>query len=234
MKSPSYPNPDFRKLTKADGVPRCNGWYRFSRKMLQIGILTWLQFRAFGRHHAPAKGSVIFIANHQSFLDPMMVGMCIQRPMNFMARDSLFRNKIFAWMISSVYAFPVRRGTADVGAMKEAMRRLKKGGQVLLFAEGTRTKDGRIAKFLPGVALLAQRSAQWTVPVMLEGAYDAWPKTQLLPSRGHMIVRFGRPIPQSEAKKLKPAEFVESVRQSIITMQHETRLSIGKEMLKYD
>ena len=178
---------------------------------------------------------MVYISNHQSFVDPPLMGMALKRPVNFMARDTLFHNPVFKRIISAVHAFPVRRGKADLGAMKEAMRRLKRGGQVGIFAEGTRTQDGRIGPFLPGVTLLAQRAAKWTVPVLIEGAYDIWPRSQALPSLGgHIIVRYGKAIPQTEVKKHSAAEFIESVRQTLITMQHEVREVLRKPRLEYD
>ena len=137
-------------------------------------------------------------------------------------------------VIQAVNAFPVRRGTADLTAMKEAMRRLKAGHQVVLFAEGTRTLDGRIAPFLPGVALLAQRTADWTVPVMIDGAFEAWPRTQLLPGPGNVIVRYGAPIPQAETRRMSAEELVAHLRRIIIDMQTETRRRIGRPELRYD
>jgi len=115
------------------------------------------------------------------------------------------------------------------------MRRLKAGGQVVIFAEGTRTRDGRINPFLPGVAMLAQRAAKWTVPVLIEGAYDVWPRTQAMPSFGkHIVVRYAPAIPQAEAKKHTPADFVESVRQTLIAMQHDVRKTLGKPPIEYE
>ena len=175
----------------------------------------------------------MYICNHQSFLDPILMSLGLCRPMNYMTRDSLFRNPLFGRVIRSFNAFPVRRHTADLAAMKEAMRRLKAGGQVVVFAEGTRTTDGRVGPMLPGVALLAQRAAQWTVPVAIDGAFEAWPRTQPLPSPGFISVSYGRPIPREQAADMEPHELMRRVRATIIDLQADLRRRTCRPALKY-
>jgi len=231
----SYPNPLLRSWRFPGDVEQTRLFYRLCRDTLRLWISAATRIRVFGRHHEPAEGGVVYISNHQSFLDPPLMGMALKRPVNFMARDTLFRNPYFRRVIEAVNAFPVKRGKADLGAMKEAMRRLKRNGQVGIFAEGTRTRDGRIGPFLPGVALLSQRAAKWTVPVLIEGAYDIWPRSQALPSLGgQLIVRYGRAVPQTDVKKQASGDFLESVRQTLITMQHEVRETLHKPRLIYD
>jgi len=231
----SHPNPLLRAWDLGGRVERPTPFYRFSRRSLQLLFLSALRYRVFDRCREPAEGSVVYISNHQSFMDPPLMAMALKRPVHFMARDSLFRNPAFKRLIESVNAFPVHRGKADLGALKEGMRRLKRGGQVVVFAEGTRTPDGRIAPFLPGVALLAQRAAKWTVPVLIDGAYEIWPKGQALPSLGGtIVVRYARPIPQAETRKHKAADFVAGVRETLIGMQHDVRRRFGRPQLEYD
>lgn len=231
----SYPNPMLRAWGLGGLVERPKPFYRFCRYLLKMTISSGWRLRVFDRHHEPTEGSVIYICNHQSFMDPPLMGMALRRPLHFMARDSLFRHWIFGPAIEAVNAFPVRRGTADLRALKEAMRRLKRGVQMVVFAEGTRTRDGHIGPFLPGVAMLAQRAADWTVPVLIDGAYEAWPRTRALPSLGgHIVVRYAPAIPRAEAAKHTPADFIASVRQTLIDMQADIRSKLGRPALEYD
>lgn len=236
MNAPAtHPNPLLRAWDLGGQIECPKLFYRFCRRTLQGLFLAAWRLRVFDRHYEPAEGSAVYISNHQSFMDPPLMGMGLRRPVHFMARDSLFRNPIFKRIISSVNAFPVRRATADTGALKEALRRLKGGAQVAIFAEGTRTRDGHIGPFLPGVAMLARRAAMWTVPVLIEGAYECWPRTQALPSLGgQIVVRYARPIPQAEAKKQSPADFLDTVRQTLIDMQTEVRRKLGRPALNYE
>ncbi len=233
MTSPtSHPNPLLARGIGSD-VPRPTPYYRFNRLLMRgIAPALW-RIRVFGRRHEPPRGGAVYIANHQSFLDPMLVGFALTRPLNYMARDSLFRVPGLGWWIRSVNAFPVKRGKADTGAIKEAMRRLKQGRQVVVYAEGTRTRDGRVGPFLPGVAVLAQRSADWAIPVTIEGAFDVWPRTQLLPWGGQIVVRYGRAIPRAQARAQSAQAFVDRVRDEIIAAQADLRRRLGKPPLRY-
>ena len=230
---PSYPNPRLRGWRFEPGVPLPSLYYRFMRCGCRVLMGSLWKVRAFNRHLEPASGSAVYICNHQSFLDPMLMSMPLRRPMNYMARDSLFGFGPFARLIRSVNAFPVRRGTPDLAAMREAMRRLKAGGQVVVFAEGTRTRDGRIAPLLPGVAILAQRSADWTVPVVIDGAFEAWPRTQMLPSPGMVSVCYGQPISRDQAQALAPDQLMSNVRQTLIDLQADLRRRTGRSELAY-
>jgi 1-acyl-sn-glycerol-3-phosphate acyltransferase len=230
----SYANPLLWRFRLPPGAPPPTPFYRFMRLLFRATVTPWLKVRVFDRRYEPAAGSAVYICNHQSFMDPILMAYALRRPMHFMARDTLFRTPGFKQVIRAVNAFPVRRGTADLTAMKEAMRRLKAGHQVVLFAEGTRTLDGRIGPFLPGVALLAQRTADWTVPVVIDGAYEAWPRTQLFPGPGNVVVRYAPPIPQAETRKMSPEALVAHLRRIIIDLQTDTRRRIGRPALQYE
>lgn len=235
MKSPtSFANPELSGLRLPAGVPGPTPLYFFVRVALQVLMSAAWKVRVLNRHYEPTRGGAVYICNHQSFLDPMLMSFSLRRPMSYMARDTLFRMPGFKHLIAALNAFPVRRGTADTGAMKEAMRRLRAGGQVVIFAEGTRTEDGRIASFLPGVALLAQRSAEWTVPVVIDGAYEAWPRTQKLPSPGSIVVQYAEPIHREQARKMGVEPLINQVRDTIIEMQTDIRRRMGRPALKYD
>ena len=235
MRAPaSYSNPALRSWRLGDGIQQPTLWYCCARRTLQVvSCLLW-KLRVFDRHLEPADGGVLYVSNHQSFLDPCLMSLALRRPVNYLARDSLFRRRGFGRLIGSLNAFPVRRGTADVAALKETMRRLKRGAQMVLFAEGTRTTDGRIGPFLPGVAMLAQRAAKWTVPVVIDGAFEAWPRWQALPGAGSIVVRYARPIPQDEARQQQPGDLLERLRQVLIDMQGEVRRRAGRPPLEYD
>jgi 1-acyl-sn-glycerol-3-phosphate acyltransferase len=231
----SYPNPLLRDWVLSGGaVQQPNLWYRVMRRFFQVGMGAVWQLRVFNRHLEPAHGGAVYISNHQSFLDPMLASLALRRPMNYMARDTLFRFPVFRQIIESLNAFPVRRGTADLTALKEAMRRLKAGGQVVVFAEGTRTTDGRIAPMLPGVAVLAQRAAEWTVPVLIDGAFEAWPRTSLLPTLGSVVIQYGQPIPQKVAREMTPEALVDTVRRRLIDIQTDVRRRVGRPPLRYE
>ena len=123
-------------------------WYALWRHVAQVQFVVVFGIRVFHRERLPACGGVLVISNHQSYLDPILAAVGMPRPFHPMARESLFRVAPFRWLIRSLYAFPVRRASADLGAIREALRRLKAGSVVLMFPEGTRTRDGSIGRLV--------------------------------------------------------------------------------------
>ena len=231
----SHPNPKLRKLWFFGGkIQNASAYYRIWRRILQVVVSMIWRVRVYNRHFEPHEGGTVYICNHQCFFDPVLMSYALRRPVNYMARDTLFKVPVLSFHITAANAFPIKRGTGDTGAMREAMRRVKNGGTLVLFAEGTRTDDGKINPFLPGVALIAQRAAKWTVPVLIEGAHECWPKGRLFPMPGRITIRYLKPIPQEVARSMKAKEFVADVRKQLIELQHDVRRRMGRDELKYD
>lgn len=159
-----------------------------------VGAALW-RLRVYGAENIPREGGVLLASNHQSVLDPSLVASCLPREMHFMARRSLFRNPVFGAIIARCNAFAIERDTADVKGVKEAIARLQAGNILLVFPEGTRTRNGSIGPMKAGVGTLAERAAVPIVPVLIEGAYEVWPKGALLPWFGRIRVVVGKPLP---------------------------------------
>jgi 1-acyl-sn-glycerol-3-phosphate acyltransferase len=155
---------------------------------------TW-QLRPRDAANVPVSGGVLLAATHQSFLDPLLVACCLDREIHFMARRTLFEIPGFGRLIVATNAFPIDRDTGDVKGVKTAIERLKAGNALLVFPEGTRTRDGTIAPMKAGVRILAERAAVPVVPVLIWGAHEVWPKGRALPGfRGRIDIVFGRPF----------------------------------------
>ena len=119
--------------------------------------------------------------------------MGVNRRMNYLARDTLFTFPPFRWLIHSVDAIPIDREGLGLSGVKESLRRLKRGEMVVVFPEGTRTRDGEIGRFRPGFTALASRSGAAILPVAIEGAFAAWPRWQPFPGRGRVLSAMGHP-----------------------------------------
>jgi 1-acyl-sn-glycerol-3-phosphate acyltransferase len=186
-------------------------WWKCCQWSVRLtGTVLW-QFRAFGVRNIPREGGVLLACNHQSYLDPALVGSCLLREMHFMARSSLFRNPVFGAMITALNAFPVERDSADVRAVKGAIDRLKAGCVVLVFPEGTRTRTGAVGRMKSGAALLAERAGVPIIPVLIEGAFQVWPKGERRwPGLGRVRVVFGKPMPPAGDPGVDPGERVRS------------------------
>lgn len=170
-------------------------WWWLAQLLIRVGGAVLWRLRALGTENIPREGGVLLAANHQSYLDPPLVASCLPREMHFMARRSLFRNPAFRAIIVSCNAFPIDRDTADVKGVKEAIGRLEAGNLLLVFPEGTRTRNGEIGRMKAGIGVLAERASVPIVPVLIDGAYEVWPKGRLLPRVGGRITLvFGKPL----------------------------------------
>ena len=169
-------------------------WWRLSQELSRFGAGVFWKFRAFGLENIPRTGGVLLASNHQSFLDPVLVAMVLSREMHFMARQTLFRNPVLRVIIVGYNSFAINRDSADVKGVKEAIARLEAGNILLVFPEGTRTGDGSIGRMKPGIGVLAERAAVPIVPVLIQGAYEVWPKGQAIPHLGRISLVFGKPL----------------------------------------
>jgi 1-acyl-sn-glycerol-3-phosphate acyltransferase len=173
-------------------------WYQLWRRILQLVAVLVYRVRYAGLENIPATGGVLIVSNHQSHFDPPLVGIGSRRQMNYVARRSLFNWRPFGWFLKSVGAIPIDRDGIGLSGIKESLKLLKHGEMVLIFPEGTRTRDGEIGPFRPGFTTLAARSKASILPVAIDGAYQAWPRTQKYPGFGRIRVCFGQPIPHTE------------------------------------
>ncbi len=144
-------------------------------------------------------GACLFASNHQSMLDPPLLGSCLPREISFIARRSLFDNPVFGFVIRACHSIPVDRGEADIGAIRSALAALAAGEGLLIFPEGTRSRDGLIANAKAGAGLLACKSGVPVVPIHIRGARDVLPRGANFPVGSARIrVRFGRAMTPAE------------------------------------
>lgn len=198
-------------------------YYRFCQLVCQVTYLLLFRGRVFGTRNVPRSGGVLLVCNHQSFLDPVLATLALPRECHYMARATLFRNRFFRRLIESLNAFPIKRGTGDVGAVKETLRRLKRGALVTTFPEGTRTFDGHVAPMQTGVVLLARRAGVPIVPTLILGAYEAWPRQALLPRPAPIIVAYGEPLWPRQMQGVFDEDCVSIVRGRILEMMARYR-----------
>ena len=165
-----------------------------------------------GAEHIPDTGAVIVAPNHKSSFDPPIVGVAIKnRLVHYMAKAELFKNPMFGWVLRKMGAFPVKRGTVDRMAIKQAVRELKNGHVLGIFPEGTRIKKDGLGRFHSGMASLALMTGVPIVPVAVLG-------TRTLPKKKETIaILIGEPIVVEKQKVNddKVAELNDRVKQEI-------------------
>ncbi|CAN5440534.1 hypothetical protein BH11PLA2_BH11PLA2_24300 [soil metagenome] len=149
--------------------------------------LGW-SLRVKGREHLPKSGPILLLSNHQSFLDPPLLGMATYpRPLTFLARKELFKNALFRRMIDYCGAVPIDQSFGRDG-IRAITERLHNGETVAVFPEGERTLDGSMMPLKPGVSLLLRDGDFPIVPVGIAGAFEAWPRGQKLPHFGLLFL----------------------------------------------
>ena len=158
-------------------------------------VLSWLYFpfSAYQTSKIPRQGAFILASNHVSNLDPVLLGICSVRRLNFMAKIELFKG-LLGFFLTQLGAFPVKRGESDLGAMREALKRLKAGRVILIFVEGTRRIGNEPSKAQAGVGFLAMKSRVPIVPVYVKGTDRVMAPGTKFFKRGPVSATFGEPF----------------------------------------
>ena len=191
-------------------------WYALLQILAQLLAVILFRLRVSGRRHVPRRGEVLIVSNHQSFMDPVLVACGLPRHLRYLARDSLFKFPPAAWLIRSLGAIPIHREGTGLTGLKETLRQLRAGHAVLMFPEGTRSRDGRVKPLRPGVSLLVERAGATVVPVALAGAFEAWPRGRRLFRPHPICVQFGPPIDTGSLAGLEPAAIADFVQRELV------------------
>jgi len=168
--------------------------YFIARNVFKALFKIFFRLKIVGAENCPRRGPLIIAPNHASFLDPLIAGFAVPRAVNFMARDSLFSNKIFGKILSLVNAFPLKREGADLGAMRISVDKLCQGKAILIFPEGTRSKDDNLGAPKGGIGLLAAASGAQILPCYIKGSMSALPRGAIFPRFKKISVYIGRPL----------------------------------------
>ncbi len=130
-------------------------FYRVIRGIVSVFAHLFFRIKKYGVHNIPSDGALILCCNHTSISDIIFMAILCPRQIHFMAKDELFKNKIFAFLLTKLGAFPVNRRTGDKSAINKAEEILNDGKILGIFPEGTRHTDGAPHKAKPGAAMLA-------------------------------------------------------------------------------
>src|SRR5215469_12841399 len=166
------------------------GWSFF--RTLYASCFRW---RVFNSERVPLSGPVILASNHASFFDPPLVGSGIHRPINYLARNTLFDVPGLGWLLRHWNSVPVDREGGGAAGLRAILDRLLAGGAIILFPEGTRTRDGRLQPARSGIGLTVIKSTAAVVPVRVFGTFAAYNRHMRFPRPFHRVcVKYGRPL----------------------------------------
>lgn len=168
--------------------------YRLGWIFFRALYATYFRWRVFNPERVPETGAVILASNHASFLDPPLVGSGLKRGISYMARESLFRFPGVGALLRSWSAVPVDRDGGGAAGLKAILDRLLAGGGIILFPEGTRTRDGNLLPARSGIGLVVIKSTAPVVPVRVFGTYAAYGRHKQFPRPKPIAVKYGRPM----------------------------------------
>jgi 1-acyl-sn-glycerol-3-phosphate acyltransferase len=171
-----------------------NPSYRLGWRLFRAIYATYFRWRVVDAQNVPLQGGVILASNHASFIDPPLVGAGLRRDINYLARESLFRFPGVGALLRSWNAVPVDRDGGGARGLKAILDRLLAGGAIILFPEGTRTKDGRLQPARSGIGLTVIKSTAPVVPVRVFGTFDAFGRHIKFPRPRRIMVKYGQPM----------------------------------------
>jgi 1-acyl-sn-glycerol-3-phosphate acyltransferase len=154
----------------------------------------YFRARYYNPERVPLDGPAILACNHASFLDPLLAGSGLRRALNYLARENLFRFPVMGWVLHQWQAVPVDREGGGAAGLKAILDRLLEGGAIVLFPEGTRTRDGRLQPARPGIGLTVIKSTAPVVPVRTFGTFKAYGRHLRWPRPYRLAVKYGRPL----------------------------------------
>ncbi len=168
--------------------------YKIATSLSNFLFSFFFKIKISGQENIPKQGGFILASNHLSYLDPAVLAIACPREVNFMAKAELFRIPLFSNLIRSLGAFPVKRNTADIYALKEAIKRVKAGNGLLVFPEGGRKNGTNDLEPQAGIGFLAAKINAFVIPVFISGTEIALPKGARIIKPSRVSVIFGKQI----------------------------------------
>jgi 1-acyl-sn-glycerol-3-phosphate acyltransferase len=212
-------------------------WYDFGYWVSFLSFTFGYSLRVIGRRNLPKSGPALLLSNHQSFLDPVIVGVASHRYLTYLGRDSLFRNRYLGALIESLNAIKIDRDFGKEG-LRSTLDALDHGRAVLMFPEGERSHDGEMHPFKPGVSLLVKRLKAPIVPVGIAGAFGAlsrFMKTPkfaplfLAPNEATIAVSVGAPIDPMPLVAMKREEMLQRLH-DVVKVEFEKAKRLRRQM----
>lgn len=215
-----------------DGIqigPLQRAWWYGCRKLCRAWFAVFYCLKVEGRAHSRhalglrpdgSRVGTLYLANHQSFFDPIIVGLGTKKPYVSLARKTLWNNPILGRLFTSLGGIPVDQDNPDASTMKRCIEVLEAGEDLLIFPEGSRGGTPAVEDFQPGVVLIMKRARPVVVPVAINGAFEAWPRGAKKPRLfGRIQVKLGAPRTSDALLEMKPREALASLKEEIEGMR---------------
>lgn len=194
-------------------------FYHLAKTLVRIYYAIMFKVEVIGKENVPAEGNAVLCCNHISNYDPLTMAIYLDRLPRYIAKKELFQNRILAKILYQLEAFPVDREAAmDMKAFKTALKVLKSGEMLGIFAEGTRVKEGEEKAAKAGVAMFAMKGDAPVIPVAISGTYTF---------RGKITIQFGKPMPLEEYRGQRlTADAMEEITGTIMAKVEELKVKV--------
>ena len=166
-------------------------------------------------------GPLILAVNHTSYFDPPLAGICSRRGVYYLARKTLLKWPFFGPLFPAMNVIPVERDGNDMSALREVIKKIKDGNGVVLFPEGTRSKDGAIQPARAGIGFVIAKTGAPVLPMRIFGAYDAFPKNSKRLHFTQITVVIGEPLVFS------PSDLASATRDTYQMLSNRVMEAIG-------
>ncbi len=194
--------------------------------MRMVGV----KINVVGRENIPATESVIFVSNHQSFIDIKLALACVPKNFSFISKETVFKVPFVGRYMKTAGHISLKRdaGKKAYDTMNEVVKKLNNGKSFVIFPEGTRSPDGKLGKFKRGISLLILQSGCKVVPMAIVGSGEFLSKKRLLfnPLKTEMTVRFGKPLifeKKDDAGREEVNSVVDDLRDAVVGLLSEGR-----------
>lgn len=199
--------------------------YFISRQIYKAILKLFFKFKATGRENVPNKGPFIMVSNHMSYSDPVVMGVaCHTVPLAFIAKRELFDAPFFGLWVKAVGCISIERFSGSSAPLKKALKKLKEGGAIGIFPEGTRSRDGSLQSAQPGIGIIAAKSKATLIPMHISGTDKALPVGRRFPRLCPIKANIGPAIDISGADAFSDKrEFYEFIGKKVMEAIAELR-----------
>jgi len=204
-------------------------WFSL-QMLLRVIFAVWFRYQPKGHERIPPEGGALVVSNHESHLDPLIVGMPFRRPISFVVRENLWRVPLFGWLIKYNYSIPISRTATSAASIRNACEYLEHGFLMGVFPEGTRSPDGVVKKFRPGFVTLAKRSRVPVYPCGIAGANQAMPRGAWFIRPRKIAIVYGEPFSVEDiaalAERGEEKQLAQMAEERVIACQAEAEAII--------
>jgi 1-acyl-sn-glycerol-3-phosphate acyltransferase len=196
-------------------------FYKVFRFICYIIILLFWSLKIEGEESINREGPVILAANHASYIDPIVLGVAVKRPIHFIGKKEVFENPFLGFLARALGTIPVDRKKINFASIKKSISLLKSGLVLGIFPEGTRSPDGKLLELNAGMIKIALKAGSPIVPVGINGTFEIYPPKARIPNffkRKKIYIYFGKPI------------YLDNDREKDVKYQKESLLGIQEKI----